>query len=445
MRKKIHLIFFLILIFNASNAQTWINVSDSMNTIWNANHFFSTASIGNDIYIAYQDSGHGNKISIQKLSGSVYSIIGQAVTSGGATNIKLKVFNNTLYLAYTDHANGQKMTMMKYNGTSWQLVGNAGFTSAAVLVIDFDFDSHGNIYAVYNDLFSTGKATVSKFDGSTWNIFGQRGVSYDNTAAGLSITIDRSTDKIYVASTSSNSYTLRTYEYDASNFVFSLHSQFNGTSNGSKILSNSNGKLFLLNRVGQNYQVFKHNGASWSGVGQLISPGVSSNSFDIAVYEDELFMLHAYNGSGVDKLVVFKYVDGMSNVWSQLSVPFGGNENVGVFTYGRIVKTADNKIYVTGRNDSYQIPYVYKYDQALAVNDFETELKVLLSPNPVHDLLNIQLDSELKSLVIYNSQGQKVMHSDKQEVNVSNLAAGVYLVRIEDFDNKVSTKKIVIK
>jgi hypothetical protein len=82
----------------------------------------------------------------------------------------------------------------------------------------------------------------------------------------------------------------------------------------------------------------------------------------------------------------------------------------------------------------------------LSSSDFsQNNLEVKLYPNPVNDILNIETALELQSVEIYNLQGQKVLSSNQKQINVSDLAAGMYMVRIQDAENNIATKKIVIK
>ena len=53
------------------------------------------------------------------------------------------------------------------------------------------------------------------------------------------------------------------------------------------------------------------------------------------------------------------------------------------------------------------------------------------------------MTSDVKSIEIYNIQGQKVLSLNQKQINVSNLASGIYMIRIQDVDNAIATKKIV--
>lgn len=85
-------------------------------------------------------------------------------------------------------------------------------------------------------------------------------------------------------------------------------------------------------------------------------------------------------------------------------------------------------------------------NNTLSSSDFsQNNLEVALYPNPVRDILNIEIENDIQSIEIYNIQGQKVVSSNQKQINVSDLAAGMYMVRIKDTDNKIATKKVVIK
>ena len=85
-------------------------------------------------------------------------------------------------------------------------------------------------------------------------------------------------------------------------------------------------------------------------------------------------------------------------------------------------------------------------NNTLSSSDFsQNNIEVGLYPNPVNDVLNIEIENNIQSIEIYNIQGQKVLSSNQKQINVSDLATGMYMVRIQDIDNNIATKKIVIK
>ena len=85
-------------------------------------------------------------------------------------------------------------------------------------------------------------------------------------------------------------------------------------------------------------------------------------------------------------------------------------------------------------------------NNTLSSSDFsQNKLEVKLYPNPVNNVLNIETELELKSVEIYNIQGQKVLSSNQKQINTQNLSAGIYLVNITDTNNNKISKKIIKK
>lgn len=70
--------------------------------------------------------------------------------------------------------------------------------------------------------------------------------------------------------------------------------------------------------------------------------------------------------------------------------------------------------------------------------------KVLVYPNPVVDVLHID-DKNLKSVALYSMDGKKLLETKSNEMNVSKLPNGVYILRIVTSDNNIVSKKIIKK
>ena len=75
----------------------------------------------------------------------------------------------------------------------------------------------------------------------------------------------------------------------------------------------------------------------------------------------------------------------------------------------------------------------------IAANDF-----VKVYPNPTTDKLII-VSKNLQKSILYNVSGQKVLESDRNELNVSELSTGVYLLHTTNTQNQLSTFKIIKK
>lgn len=86
---------------------------------------------------------------------------------------------------------------------------------------------------------------------------------------------------------------------------------------------------------------------------------------------------------------------------------------------------------------------VYEYGSTLDIQDFETKKDFVIYPNPTSNTLNIKMPQELFKAEIFNVQGQKVLESTNKRIEVSNLAAGMYLLQMEDIAGNRNTKRFI--
>ncbi|MGR7813306.1 T9SS type A sorting domain-containing protein [Lacinutrix undariae] len=87
----------------------------------------------------------------------------------------------------------------------------------------------------------------------------------------------------------------------------------------------------------------------------------------------------------------------------------------------------------------------YEYDTvSLGVNDFSiAENEVKLYPNPTTTVLNIKMTSSLKQATVYSVLGRKVLETTSKTIQTSNLKTGLYLIKIEDENGSISTKRFI--
>lgn len=112
-----------------------------------------------------------------------------------------------------------------------------------------------------------------------------------------------------------------------------------------------------------------------------------------------------------------------------------------------------NCIQVDNPNDVLNNPVWKKDDfaifstscQTASLNDVTFEKTVLVSPNPVIDLLTISLKNQSSFLrvSIVSSIGQQVLSSRVNKIDLSHLTKGVYFLKIEDNHGKTAIKKII--
>ncbi len=85
-----------------------------------------------------------------------------------------------------------------------------------------------------------------------------------------------------------------------------------------------------------------------------------------------------------------------------------------------------------------------EFSSTLSINDESLNDSFLLIPNPTSNIFTIDLQNEaLEKAIIYNQLGQQVSEAATNEVNISNLASGIYFVKIISESGKTATKKVI--
>lgn len=80
----------------------------------------------------------------------------------------------------------------------------------------------------------------------------------------------------------------------------------------------------------------------------------------------------------------------------------------------------------------------------LVANDPIEEVKIF--PNPANDWIQVQKLSDNSFIEIFTAQGEKVLMSEKDQLNITGIAAGIYMIRITDQDTQqTQTKSLIIK
>ena len=127
-------------------------------------------------------------------------------------------------------------------------------------------------------------------------------------------------------------------------------------------------------------------------------------------------------------------------VWYASAVDAASNTNPLVIGTALVNNTTYYAVNIVGNCRSSVFPVTVTV--TLSATDFNS-ISFIVYPNPTSDILNIETTLELKSIEIYNIQGQKVMTSNQNQINVSDLASGIYMIRIQDTNNAIATKKFV--
>ncbi len=140
--------------------------------------------------------------------------------------------------------------------------------------------------------------------------------------------------------------------------------------------------------------------------------------------------------------------DPATNAWtSKTAHPGTGRWAPGSFVI-------NNTVYLTSGagfgNSQIDISDLWKFDlpAAVAVNDIVKDNNINLYPNPAQEELFISIDKKIKSIKLTTIYGAvleasyEITASSKATIDITNLAAGIYLLQVES-EGTISTKQFV--
>ncbi|MBC3759915.1 T9SS type A sorting domain-containing protein [Hyunsoonleella sp. SJ7] len=134
-----------------------------------------------------------------------------------------------------------------------------------------------------------------------------------------------------------------------------------------------------------------------------------------------------------------------NDVWTQIGENIDGEFQQDYSGYSLSI-SSDASVVAIGAvsNDIAGHVRLYDLSAVLSTQSFEKDY-FSYYPNPVKDILNIQLNKglELKQVNIYNLQSQYLYSVKTSKIDVSKLASGLYFIEVETNQGK-SAKKIII-
>lgn len=202
-----------------------------------------------DLYVAYRDAAHDNKLTVQTFGDGTWSPLGtEGISEDWANKLSLAVSaSGAPHVAYEDRSEprseGWSMTVQRYGDSSWETVGPRGLTEGQAYYPDVAFPPssetpyifHGDDtavkkfrdgswmsvgsdrmdgnahyheiafapasktpYVAYEDWNDDSATTVRKFDGRQWTPVGDEGLS-EGEADFQSLAFPPSSDTPYVA------------------------------------------------------------------------------------------------------------------------------------------------------------------------------------------------------------------------------------------------------
>lgn len=181
---------------------------------------------------------------------------------------------------------------------------------------------------------------------------------------------------------------------------------------GEDIVFGADGKIYIAGSSGS------------SGIG-------APRDFFLARYNPNGLIDTSFHGVGYLKTSV-------GNAWDHAyAVDFAPN--------GKIVLGGFTAMGPTGDNDRALTRY---NNDIMGVAEESPMSSVRVYPNPVSEVLSIHSSKQIKEISIFNSVGQRIasnLGTKNGKLNVSHLAAGVYILKIELDGGKIETVKVVKK
>ncbi|MFK7747771.1 MAG: T9SS type A sorting domain-containing protein [Kordia sp.] len=87
---------------------------------------------------------------------------------------------------------------------------------------------------------------------------------------------------------------------------------------------------------------------------------------------------------------------------------------------------------------------VYEFGSStLGVQEVYKLVSFVIYPNPVKNQLNIHIEGEIKNIEVYNYTGQKVIQTTKGQIDTSNLASGMYILKLYKENGEVGVKRFL--
>lgn len=296
------------------------------------------------------------------------------------------------------------------------------------LIAYYGFENNINNYNNTHNLINTGLANCGFVAGK----YGQ-GVSFNGVNQALRNT------SIGIANTNTPTITIAFWQYKTINTNYATTFDCFGSA------------FYRYDPSGSMKVGYAYNNTGWN---QFSASGTSTGIWQHIAY--------VYTNDGMTTNIKI-YIDGisqpfidehnLSTAWNlyhyhhDITIGCGTNIN-GTINTPTYFNGILDEFYIYNRSLSASEILLVKGDtQGVLINqNFNSNFsRATIYPNPTSDNFIIDMENEVKSIEIYSLQGQKVLSSNSNNVNVSNLSKGIYLIQIEDKNDSISTQKLIVK
>ena len=285
--------------------------------------------------------------------------------------------------------------------------------------------------------FNMQSGTITTCDGMFYDNGGPNANYTDNLDLTMTIVPDAVDGKIEVVFQSfevENNYDFL-YIYDGESTSAMQIGQYTGSNNPTTVTA-TNPAGALTFRFTSDYSVNK---PGWAAhvrcIGTQMTATAGAEQDTICTGQTNTLYASAMGGSG-NYTYSWSPVDHLDNPTSQTPV-FTPDGELGEYTY---------TVTISDGSETATATVTFIVVECESVDEIDAD-NVMLYPNPATSVINIYglENRDNLTVTIVNIQGQVVMTADNSlEINVSDVAAGIYFVKI-DCDGQHYLKKIVIK
>ena len=298
-------------------------------------------------------------------------------------------------------------------------------------VKDMAIDNNGKIY------FGTGSDGVSTYNSGTWT-------HYPNYSGGLSdlntipfpdfLEADPVNNDIFLAELSNvhlihdnNTMT----SFDNSNFFGSFNTDFITC-----MTATQDGKIWFgiesFSNDPATSGIFMYDGTSWthyntnnSNIPVNSITAMTSVQNNIYFAGQSVMGIHEFDGSNVTTY------DSLNSTHNNPSI-FSSYVNDMVYH--------NNKLYLAQQDGLVEFDFPGGNGPS-SVNEDELNT-ITVYPNPAENNITIQSGVTVENVEIYSLSGLKVMDEHSNQIDISNLKAGLYIVKVKTADGKIKHQKI---
>lgn len=392
----------------------------------------------NNIYVSSQ------YYKLHHWDGSQWSSVGNF--NPGFNGIFKYINDDLIYATHNDYGTfntnlSNYNYIAKWDGNSWSNFGNFNQPKP---IYNFKIISETEIYAVgaFDDLENYRWRSVAKYNGTTWSVVGL-GDSKAGTYSGNNSLWVNNTNDIYSKHDgyrSNGAQRVKHWDGNSWTVLFSSEDEIDGVDrihvvSENEIYINSWNKNFDYGVIGM------WDGNYWKILGDLQT---DINTGDFYGSVDFLFInsteIYAF-GSALRNKSNFTYQVAVWNglKWSNLENLNANNPVTAAFY-------KEGFLYVGGSFTESGKTVIKKIDaqKVLSVKNTSSSSKKLAFPNPVSDVL--YLNKEYVSVQIFSVLGTNVSnHKNTNKIDCKTLPKGIYLLKAEDKNGVIYSKKIIKK